>query len=98
MPVIHASLSDDDFVDFSIMARKNGMTRTQFASIVLSNEVKKEAPMVATRAEAIKFNAQGLPLAQRLKTSVATGTIAEGQPGIYTDADGTPLVPMYERD
>jgi hypothetical protein len=83
MPVIHVSVTDDEFVDISNKARENGTTRTQFAATLI-----RKGMLLETRDAAIKFNAQGLPLAQRIKTSVATTTSAEG----------VPLVTQYERD
>ena len=41
MPVIHAPLNDDDFVDLSNMARNKGMTRSALASLILTTEVRK---------------------------------------------------------
>ena len=85
MPVIHAPLNDDDFVDLSNMARAKGMTRSALASYILIAEIRKETkgiPMFETREDAIKFNAQGIPLAQKLKAITA---------------DGVPLIPQYER-
>jgi hypothetical protein len=82
MPVIHAPLNDDDFVDLSNMARAKGMTRSALASYILIAEIRKattETPMFETRDDAIKFNAQGLPLAAKLKLSEV------------------PVIPQYER-
>jgi hypothetical protein len=87
MPVVHVSLTDEEFVDFAIMARAKGLTRVQLASEMIREGIRKDSKC-KTREDAIKFNSQGLPLTQRLKN----------QPGIYTDADGAPLVPMYERE
>ena len=82
MPVIHAPLNDDDFVDLSNMARAKGMTRSALATHILIAEIRKaakETPLFETRDEPIKFNAQGLPLAAKLKLSEV------------------PVIPMYER-
>jgi hypothetical protein len=87
MPAIHASLNDEDFVEFAIMARAKGTTRTALASEILVEAIRKQMKETPDEAE-IKFNRQGLPLAQRLKTRVATATIAEG----------VPLVTQYERE
>ena len=78
MPVIHAPLNDDDFVDLSNMARRKGMTRSALASYILIAEIRKEVKQQSaeeealketmqsmTRREAMEFNKQGLPLAKK---------------------------------
>jgi hypothetical protein len=86
MPVIHVPLTDEEFIDFAIMARQKGLKRSDLASVIIREAMMKQEKMTPDEAST-EFNRQGLPLAKRLKK----------QPGIYTDADGTPLVPMYER-
>lgn len=84
MPVIHASLSDEDFVDFAIMARKKGMNRSALASYLLIAEIRKDVKHLEEE-EKVKFNSQGLPLAKKLKQMKPIS------------ADGTPTIPLYER-
>lgn len=91
MPVIHAPLNDDDFVDLSNMARDKGMTRSALASHILIAAIRKagraqESEFTAAALEdAKKFNSQGLPLAQKRKESSMS-------------VDGIPMVTLYERE
>jgi hypothetical protein len=66
MPIIHAPLSDEDFVDLAIMAREKGMTRSALASYILIAAIRKD----------------GRAHEQKIQTM---------------SKDGTPRIPMYER-
>lgn len=87
MPVIHISLTDEEFVDFAIMAREKGLKRVELAAVMIRDAMNKKL-LFAKREDAMTFNAQGLPLAKRLT----------GSGIVEVSADGNPMVPQYERD
>jgi hypothetical protein len=85
MPLLHVSLTDEEFIDFAIMAREKGLKRSDLASVIIREAMQKNTKY--ERGQPVEFNAQGLPLAKRLKDS---GIVEVG-------ADGNPMVPQYER-
>lgn len=104
MPVIHAPLNDDDFVDLSNMARRKGLTRSALATHILVAAIKKEEEKVSREEAATEFNRQGLPLAQNpalasvILEAAMRREAKEHEEKIQTmSKDGTPRIPMYER-
>ena len=103
MPVIHAPLNDEDFVDLAIMAREKGMTRSALASHILIAAIRKDERMTIEN-ESTEFNSQAPPLVKKsalasvILTAAMRREAKEHEEKIQTmSKDGTPRIPMYER-